>query len=81
MVKKYHKNTPAKPIGSKDKRVRMLFKHVDRSGVSLAELSERCGVDRNTLSMWRTGKSSPRLDLFIAVCDAVGLECQLELKL
>ena len=78
---KYHKNTPAKPIGSKDQRVRMLFKHVDRIGMNLNQLSEKCGVDRNTLSMWRTGKSSPRLDLFIAACDAVDLECQLELKL
>lgn len=82
MVKqRYHKNTPIKPIGSKDKRVRTLFKHIDINNLSLNEVSEKCGVDRNTLSTWRTGQSSPRLDLFIAVCEAVGLEVQLELKL
>ena len=79
MKQRYH--TKIRPVGSKDQRVKMLFRQIDRLALTLNDVSIKSGVDAATLSNWRTGKTSPRLDLFISVCDAVGLECQLELKL
>lgn len=71
MTRPYHQTI--KPIGARQPLVRALFTHIDRAGLSLRSVSERSGVDSTVLSNWRTGKTVPRLDLFIAVCQAVNM--------
>lgn len=71
MPRPYHQTV--KPIGARQPLVRALFAHVDRAGLSLRAVSETSGVDSTVLSNWRTGKTVPRLDLFVAVCQAVGM--------
>ena len=71
MTRPYHQTV--KPIGARQPLVRALFAHVDRAGLSLRAVSERSGVDSTVLSNWRTGKTVPRLDLFIATCQAVNM--------
>lgn len=71
MTRPYHQTI--KPIGARQPLVRALFAHIDRAGLSLRAVSERSGIDSTVLSNWRTGKTVPRLDLFIAACQAVNM--------
>jgi len=72
MTRPYRKSVN-KPIMTRQPHVRALFRHMDLTGMTFRVVSDASGVDTDVLSNWRCGKSSPRLDLFVAVCDAVGL--------
>lgn len=61
------------PIKAKEKHIRALFEYMDANGIPIYQASDASGVAECNISNWRSGKSSPRLDLFMAVCEAVGL--------
>lgn len=69
MTRRYHRTVA--PIKAKEPHIIALFKHIDGLDKSLREIEMLSGI--SNLSSWRSGKHSPRLDLFIAVCDSVGL--------
>lgn len=75
MTKRYHQTI--KPIGARQPLVRALFTHMDNIGLSMYALSAKSGIDSKVLSNWRTGKSSPRIDLFTAACQAVGMSLRI----
>jgi hypothetical protein len=61
------------PIKATEPHVKALFRFMDLHRISFRVASEKSGVDQRVISGWRTGNSTPRLDLFVAVCEAVGL--------
>lgn len=61
------------PIKAKDPHIRALFEYMDANRITIYDASERSGVDTANISNWRRGTASPRLNLFVAVCEAVGL--------
>lgn len=69
------------PIGAKEPHVKKLFKHMDAANISLNAASLKSGVAERVISNWRTGTSTPRLDLFVCVCQAVGLSISVQLEL
>lgn len=72
VTRRYHR--PRKiPIAAKAPHVRALFGYMDMRSITLRTASERSGVDERVISNWRSGASTPRLDLFVAVCESVGL--------
>lgn len=79
MKRTYHRTI--KPIAAKQPHVRKLFKHMDDAGIALRDAAERSGIDSAVISNWRRGTSTPRLDLFTAVCEAVGLSISIQLEL
>lgn len=68
---KYHRT--ATPIGSVSPLVIALFSHMDSKEITLAQAAMLSGVNEANISNWRRGARSPRLDLFLAVANAVGL--------
>lgn len=72
MTRKYIRRSEAR-IAATEPHVRALFKHMDIRKITLREAGEKSGVDERVISDWRRGKSTPRLDLFASVCDAVGI--------
>lgn len=70
-MKHYHKTV--EPIRATDPLVKALFKYMSEQGISLETASEKSGVSAVVLSNWRRGLNTPRLDLFAAVCEAVGV--------
>lgn len=69
------------PIKAKEPHVKRLFKHMDDKNISIRVVAASSGVDERVISNWRAGTSTPRLDLFAAVCKAAGISIQLELPL
>ncbi|AHJ10748.1 hypothetical protein P106B_65 [Rhizobium phage vB_RglS_P106B] len=69
------------PILATEPHVKKLFKHMDAHNIQLRKASEQSGVAERVISNWRTGTSTPRLDLFVAVCESVGLKLEIQLEL
>jgi hypothetical protein len=53
--------------------VRALFHHMDARSITTEAASKKSGVGAGVITNWRSGATTPRLDLFIAVCEAVGV--------
>lgn len=47
--------------------VAALFAEADRHRITMTALAERAGVTRVTLSNWRSGRTVPLLDAYLAV--------------
>lgn len=42
------------------------------ANLSLEEVSEKIGVNRNTIAKWEAGKSAPDLQIFDTMCSLYG---------
>jgi transcriptional regulator with XRE-family HTH domain len=73
---KYHKTI--KVINAHDETTRQFFKLVDETGMTHTELADKSGIGPGTISSWRSGKHTARLDLFAALVEAGG--CELTIK-
>lgn len=72
MTRKYNRKVFT-PVRSKEPLVRALFRHMELNGHKISDVAERAGVSADILSKWRSGLHSPRLDLFVAVCESCGM--------
>jgi len=79
MTTRYHRRTV--PIKATEPHVKKLFKHMDAHNFTLHSAAQASGVAERVISNWRNGTSTPRLDLFVAVCEAVGLSLSIQLEL
>ncbi|MBQ1537580.1 MAG: helix-turn-helix domain-containing protein [Ruminococcus sp.] len=52
---------------------RSIRSHRERLGIGQKELARRVGVQPNAVSNWETGFSKPNTDLFIPICEALGI--------
>lgn len=52
--------------------MRRLFEIVDMQGMTMEELSVRCGIAKDTISQWRRGKYAPKLANVEAVLNMCG---------
>lgn len=50
------------------------------SGMSSSELARKSGVSQAAISRWLSGKREPKLDSFLAILDALGLEMRIAEK-
>jgi len=57
--------------------LKQFFQMLKESKLTVVDIAEKSGVAASTISDWRRGFSTPRLDLFVAVCNAAGLEIEL----
>lgn len=57
--------------------VRQLFEEMNRQRATLAEVADRVGIERGSLSSWRW-VVVPQLDNFVAAANALGLEVILQ---
>lgn len=48
-----------------------IFQQAEAHRISKTALAEAAGVTRVTLSNWRSGRTAPTLDAYLAVCDAL----------
>jgi hypothetical protein len=61
--------------------LRDFFRDVlDPLDLTLEEVTRRAGLADNSLSLYRSGKSIPRLDMMIALVNAVGYELKIVKK-
>lgn len=61
-----------KPIGARSPLVREVFARLDNLPKSLDFYSEAAGVERTSLSHWRSGNHDPGLTSFAAIVEAIG---------
>lgn len=54
--------------------VATIYRRLEEQDLSFRWLSIKSGVDYNTLYRWKRGEASPRLDLLIAVLDALDVD-------
>lgn len=57
--------------------VRVLFAEMNHQQIGVLDLSDRSGVNRNTLRSWRT-KTTPTVDNIEACLNVVGLRLNVE---
>ena len=61
--------------------LRDFFRDVlDPMDVTLSEITHRAGLSQNSLLVYRSGKVLPRLDMLIALVNAVGYELKIVKK-
>lgn len=54
--------------------VELLAEERKRQGLTYEDLAARAGVDRSTVALWDRGERTPRLEVVLKVCHALGLE-------
>ena len=45
-----------------------------RQGLTYEDLAARAGIDRSTIALWDRGERTPRIEVVLKVCHALGLE-------
>jgi DNA-binding phage protein len=58
--------------------VATLMRHINAADLTLTSVAARAGIERKTLRRMR--KHAPRLDLFLAALNAVGLDLKITRK-
>ncbi len=53
---------------------------VEHSGMRVYRLEQKSGVYKDTIRRWLCGKYSPRLDLFLCLCEAAGFEVEVRVS-
>ena len=48
-----------------------VFRAIERRGWDLDKLDEVSGITKTTILRWMQGKSNPRLDMWIVLCDSL----------
>jgi transcriptional regulator with XRE-family HTH domain len=69
-----------KPTKAKEPLVREMFEIIHSQPESDFMISVHVGTAHTTISQWRNGKCSPRLDLFQAVLNYLGYELKIVRK-
>jgi len=54
--------------------IELLAEERRRQGLTYEDLAARAGVDRSTVALWDRGERSPRFEVVLKVCHALGLE-------
>lgn len=54
--------------------VELLADERKRQGLTYEDLAARAGVDRSTVALWDRGERTPRIEVVLKVCHALGLE-------
>ena len=62
---------------SSSKVVRQFFDEMDRQGVTGGQLTKVAGIYSEAAVKWRSGECLPRIDLFEAAAQAIGMEVRL----
>lgn len=73
MSKYTKRGRPAVPIKATEPHVKAMFRFMDVHKITNQQAADKTGLDASVLSNWRRGTSTPRLDLFVATCEAVGV--------
>jgi transcriptional regulator with XRE-family HTH domain len=69
-----------KPVKAKEPLVKELLSIIDQQPESDFMLSVHIGTSHQTISQWRNGHASPRLDIFQAVLNYLGYELKIVRK-
>ena len=54
--------------------IELLADERKRQGLTYEDLAAQAGVDRSTVALWDRGERSPRMEVILKVCHALGLE-------
>lgn len=54
--------------------IELLADERKRQGLTYEDLAARAGVDRSTVALWDRGERTPRIEVILKVCHALGLE-------
>lgn len=54
--------------------IELLADERKRQGLTYEDLAARAGVDRSTIALWDRGERTPRIEVILKVCHALGLE-------
>ncbi|HWB14527.1 MAG TPA: helix-turn-helix transcriptional regulator [Pirellulales bacterium] len=78
LVARHHERVAA--LDKIDKLVKQLKSAREQKGLSLADVSERTGMDRSALSKLENGvRPNPTVDTLVRYADAVGLRLEVSL--
>jgi transcriptional regulator with XRE-family HTH domain len=54
--------------------IELISRERKRQSLTYEELATRAGIDRSTVALWERGERTPRLDVLLKVCQALGVE-------
>jgi len=54
--------------------IELLAEERKRQGLTYEDLAAKAGVDRSTVALWDRGERTPRIEVILKVCHALGLE-------